>query len=277
MSKCITEKTILAKRLFKSLAILLLYSAFPAFSACEDLNAFAVKSKDTRVICDEQLGVLYGYDILNKEPAWAVYFLNLGASHLFVRNRGVYGLIPGIAATYQRSSVEFSKAGLDKGLLVPPNSVVDNPGFIENAYRMSNVFPIQQSHWRGNFGTLMHKLTIREKQLPLERGNVVVVTGIVSGAPTADSNGIPMPSFLYKIYFSRQYDLTLSYLVPISSVITKVDQFITSIDCIESVSSHDIFHQFEGARQSDIENSTALNHKLWAVRDGDTRESSCAN
>jgi len=250
---------------------LLSLPAHASINACDEKVNMGVNEGEI-VTCDETRNVLFGYNSIQKKASWASYVVGGHRTKQFIRNMGFYSAIEGISSQEQASPREYFNKGYDLAYLVAPY-LTDNNISVAQSNSMNNIFPIDSSDWRGQFGDVFWKMNQQEITFAQNKGAYRVITGLHYSKSTQVK-----PSHIYKIYIHPEFHTTLSLFVPISSSVSDdISQYITSIDCIEEKTNLNLHIGLPPSIESDVENKQARNFNVWSVKDGLINEDkSCA-
>ncbi|MGP4944059.1 hypothetical protein [Pseudoalteromonas nigrifaciens] len=250
-------------KFYKSILIILAIIASNEALAgeCKVISQFAPKQNNTLQICDEELDVLFGYDLIGKQPAWATYEVRATPFKGYVQNRGVYNDIPDVPEELQP---DYSTGdNIDIGYLVAPYQMLKDGRYIENTFAKNNLLPISKNLWRGSLRNVLFTLDKFERGIVANKGRVTVVYGSIGG------NNASPPKFLYRSYYQHRYGLSISFLVPVKHYdAANVEELITSVDCIEELADVDLFAHMPLPMQKDLENNKARNFSIWSRLDG---------
>lgn len=246
-----------------------------ALADCQAPEGLRIEAPNTTIICKPHVEVFFGYSNKLKSPVWALYTMRASlaaSSPVYMRYNGSHSPIMEISLDEQLQPEQITSSGQSKGYLVPHFNVLDSASQSQKFNSMVNVVPVKKSDWIRHSSDLMFDLGANERLLALKKGDFSVLSGVIYDEDTI--MGIPSAKYIYKVYYHNQYDYTLSYLVPVSAQSSKVDDYITSIQCIEKLSGHRLFSGFPDELKESIKSGVAYDKNHWASPN--SKESECA-
>ncbi len=252
---------------------------YPCIGALFSVNALADCSvhddlgtpKADQLLCHG--GYLTGYSNVNKSPAWVAYY--------FTR-KNVYARLPAIQHLYRSDdsippefrtySNDYTDTGYDRGQLAPSSVSSFMNDAAQETFLMSNIVPQLPSFNRDSYphAGAWAALEEMEQQQVLRRGDINVIAGPVYTKPVQYMNkGIPIPSHFFKVLYSPKLLAVAAFLVPHSgSSGEPISSYLTSVDCVESLTGLDLLSALPDDIENDIENKRAISLKYWSMRDG---------
>ena len=130
---------------------------------------------------------------------------------------------------------------------------------MSESFLLSNISPQNSSFNRGGW----KKLESQVRNWVLSEGNMYVVTGPILSNPIGSigSNRVTIPSFYYKIVYSRSNDKMIGIVMPNQKITNDLKYYVKSVDYIESITGIDFFHQLEDVYEEKLESE--INLKDW--------------
>lgn len=257
-----------------SITLTLLFASSLAIANCEVLKNLEVTTPNTTTICKPGIDVLFGYSTQYKSPVWGVYKMKSSLSSkkpVYLRNTGIIAPIKGISIDEQISPSQIISSGQAKANLVPHYNVLSHASQVTKFLTMANVIPVKKDLWSKRLRAMMFELNVNERKMALRKGDFNVISGVVYDDELI--NEVPTAKYLYKVYYHSKYDYTLSYLIPVKAKTNVLSRYLSSVKCIEKVSGHALFSDFEPSIKQSIENGVAYSSKHWASPNH--KESSC--
>ena len=238
------------------------------------VQALLVDNPHATEICHVELKTAFGYDSQAKRVLWAAHDAPKDTSTTKVLNTGRY-----LKSRYLDDEIELSASSFsqdyDKVPLAFPSSIISNQAYSDLAYSMINIYPLDRSVWRGQFGEMTWELASWERSLFLERGTVQVISGLIWNEKIPKSRQ-QEPAQLYKIYYEPNSHLTLAYLIPTKKNLnSSLDIYITSISCIESKSGNKFFSKLPDELRNRVVSAKARNKEIWARPSKEIAEAAC--
>ena len=241
-----------------------------AGGVCDELSEYITTHKSVHFTCQNETGAHFGYDIREQRAMSAVYNVLKTPYSEYIRNQGVYSAIPDLAISQQTDPRTYLSRELDVGYLVAPYLLLKSKNQALSAFSLANSFPIDQAIWRGDYSNASFNLDKVEREMFSKKGDVVAMYGLIS---TQGGNSL---SHVYRVYFQPQYQLSIAFLLPLStSIQTSPYSLISSIDCIESLANVNLLSFLDEETQADIENKKAYSVDVWARKDGNREAVTC--
>jgi hypothetical protein len=231
---------------------------------CDSLKNLEVTSPKTTVICKPQIEVLFGYSNQYRSPAWGVYQMRASLAAkppIYLRYTGLHTPVTSVPVEHQSTLAKIFKSDQTKAFLIPHYNVLNKASQAEVILTMANVIPVRKTDWKKGSGELIFELGANERVMALEKGDFMVVSGVVYHEELV--KGIASAKYIYKAYYHDKYNYTLSYLIPVDAKSTVLSTYITSVRCIEKVSGHVLFSGFDNEIKSSILHGVAHSNKHW--------------
>tara|TARA_B100000900_G_C20500464_1_gene683481 strand:- start:546 stop:1031 length:486 start_codon:yes stop_codon:yes gene_type:complete len=154
---------------------------------------------------------------------------------------------------------DYYKSGYDRGHLAPAGDMKISSISMSESFLLSNISPQNSSFNRGGW----KKLESQVRNWVLSEGNMYVVTGPILSNPIGSigSNRVTIPSFYYKIVYSRSNDKMIGIVMPNQKITNDLKYYVKSVDYIESITGIDFFHQLEDVYEEKLESE--INLKDW--------------
>lgn len=151
------------------------------------------------------------------------------------------------------SKSDYSSSGFDLGHLSPASD--NNMSMLANkqSFLMSNISPQLPSFNRGIWKTL-EKWT---SQQAISDSVIYIVTGpvFVNNLGTLGKNNVTIPGYFYKIVLKQKDSKTLSiaFLIPQIGSIGEIQDYIVTVNTIETITGIDFFPQLKNSKENKIE------------------------
>lgn len=242
---------------------------------CNDLKVYSPLYANAHIICDATLNVLHGYSSKKKTPVWSVYNVAKKPYENYTVNTGSHKKTIKLKNEQQVDLNLFDVSGLDKAYLVAPYQIIKHESDVEDAFTTLNTIAVPNKLWRGPLNDLLFNTDLLERKMFNDKGEIIAIYGAVPGAVIG---GVTTTKYLYRIYYQKQFDLTLAFMFPVSNdVTTNPEDYLTNVACIEEIGDVTFFSNFDPFVQKDIKNRKAISAVKWARRDGNITEKKCEN
>lgn len=161
--------------------------------------------------------------------------------------------------TGSASKADYYKSGYDRGHLAPAGDMKISRTSMSESFLLSNISPQNPSFNRGGW----KKLESQVRSWILSEGEMYVVTGPILSNPIGSigSNNVTVPSYFYKIIYSKSKDKMIGLVMPNQKTNTDLKHYVKSVDYIESLTGIDFFHQLEDKNEEELESK--INLKSW--------------
>jgi len=154
---------------------------------------------------------------------------------------------------------DYYKSGYDRGHLAPAGDMKISNISMSESFLLSNISPQNPSFNRGGW----KKLESQVRSWVLSEGEMYVATGPIFTNPieSIGSNSVTVPSFFYKIVYSKSYDKMIGLVMPNQKINNDLKYYVKSIDYIEDLTEIDFFHQLDDEKENELESQ--INLKKW--------------
>ena len=137
---------------------------------------------------------------------------------------------------------DYKKSGYDRGHIAPCADFTYSNITMLESFLMSNMSPQLPSFNRGKWKVLESRV----REYALRYDSLLIITGPVlysiNNHLTIGENNVTIPEFYFKIIFDLKEFTSVSYLMPNIKIENDIDDYIVSIDSIESVTKIDFFY-----------------------------------
>ena len=137
---------------------------------------------------------------------------------------------------------DYKKSGYDRGHIAPCADFTYSNTTMLESFLMSNMSPQLPSFNRGKWKVLESRV----REYALRYDSLLIITGPVlysiNNHLTIGENNVTIPEFYFKIIFDLKEFTSVSYLMPNIKIENAIDNYIVSIDSIESVTKIDFFY-----------------------------------
>jgi hypothetical protein len=240
-----------------------------SIASCGAIKELEILAPNTTTICKPHLEVFFGYNTQYKSPSWGIYKMKASLAAkppVYLRSTGTHVPVAGVKSDEQLKPSQIIASGQSKALLIPHYNVLSHAAQVNEFITMANVFPAIKADWQGLSRDMMFKLGANEREMALKKGDYMVLSGVVYHETLI--KGVPSAKYIYKVYYHDQYDYTLSYLIPVKPKSQELNDYITSIKCIELVSGHKLFSGFSDTVRNSILDGVAYSNKHWVSPNG---------
>ena len=150
------------------------------------------------------------------------------------------------------SSSAYKYSGYDRGHLCPAMDMrIDSISMAESFYT-SNISPQEPGFNRG----IWKRLENQTRKWAIENEHLYVVTGPVLSAGFKDTiNDIPVPKYFFKVLFDYtdpEYKM-IAFILPNQVNEKELEDFVVSVDSLESLSDIDFFPNLTDKLESQLE------------------------
>lgn len=148
--------------------------------------------------------------------------------------------------------LDYRGSGYDRGHLCPAGDMKLNRTAMSESFFMSNMSPQHPSFNRGIWKSL--EATVRN--WAIEEGRIYVVTaGVLSrGLQEIGSSGVDVPQRYYKVvYDPTGAEKMIALVMPNQKGTKPLEEYVVSVDYVESITGIDFFPQLEDALETRME------------------------
>jgi len=253
--------------------LVLMFTSTFSFADCDELRKYEASLENISSICKSTIGVLFGYNTAIKAPSWALYDMGIKVATrkpFYLKYSGAIAPIKEVSLTSQLSLEQLIASGQSKAFLVPHYNVVSVGSQLHEFLTMANVFPVNLNAWKNSISQLMFELGANEREMAKNKGEFTVIAGVSYDAKHI--NNVPSAKYIYKVYFHEQYNYTLSYLIPVAARSENLNDYITSIKCIEQVTGHSLLSGLGEDTKNSVINGVAYSSEHWVAPNQVERE-----
>ena len=268
----------LSKRNILVGAVISVFSIGALASDCRKHTDLGTPAKSDQILCRQ--GFAVGYSYAHKAPEWVAYELTLqSVSTEIMRKKNAFSVDRDILEEHRTALAEYRDSGYDLGQMAPANSMDFSNKVLKESFLLSNVIPQKPSFNRGGSGPdgVWGALEDYVRRWAVTRNGIYVVSGpVYETVIDVVGNGIQVPSHFYKVIYDPEYMASIAFLVPhAKKPAARLPGYVTTIDCIESLTGLDFLGSLDDDDEADVENGTAYNFDYWSMRDGNTKPASC--
>ena len=211
--------------------------------------AFGVPKQSDFVDCRDGYAIGYNYQL--KSADWVAYRLESQSTNNSVERTNNFRVDPKIPIQYQTRPSDYEEPIYDQGHLANSASLNASETANSASFLMSNIVP----QLPGNNRAIWKGLENRERKYATELGVVYVYAGpLYLGDVESIGNNVLVPSHFFKVIFDPVSHASIAYIIEHKSLKTdQLDNYITSIDQIESLSHLDFLDTLEDPREKALE------------------------
>lgn len=153
---------------------------------------------------------------------------------------------------------DYRNSGYDRGHLVPSADMIFSEQANAETFYLSNISPQVDSFNRG----IWKKLEEQTRNYVYQRGELFIITGpvLTHSLKEIGTNGVDVPHYYYKIIADIDSSTikTVAYLLKNEKSALELEQFIVSIDSIETMTHLDFFYEFPDSLEAIFESQKSL-------------------
>jgi endonuclease G, mitochondrial len=265
--------------IFILVGALILLNCMSAIAAdCGQHTEFGIPGNSDQLLCRE--GFAVGYSYSHKAPEWVAYKLSRNSVLTDLpRKNNLFSVDTEIPKEHRSNLTDFRGSGYDRGHMAPVNLMSFSNDAMKESFLLSNIVPQKSGFNRysfdryGAWGALENYV----RNWAVSRNEIYVISGpVYQSVIDVIGNGIEVPSHFYKIVFDPEYRASIAFLIPhIEDTAVRLPDYVTTIDCIESLTGLDFLKSINGDDEADIENGLAYDFDHWSMRDGKTIQATC--
>jgi endonuclease G len=230
-----------------SLSILLFLSGLSSFS--QDLTQFLPQSGGSIV---QHTYYSLAYSEEHEQAIWVFYELESEEAKGGFKRRDDFRADP-LVITESATLADYKASGYDRGHLAPAADMAFSEDAISESFYMSNMSPQEPSFNRG----IWKKLEAQFREWALADGSLYIVTGPVlsPGLAKMGSNAVSIPKYYYKLALDIDADElgAIAFLLPNTGLKADLQDFIISIDSLESITGIDFFAGLDDQLEAQFE------------------------
>lgn len=147
---------------------------------------------------------------------------------------------------------DYRGSGYDRGHLCPAGDMKLNPVSMSESFYLSNMSPQDRDFNAGIWNTLEEQV----RRWALTNGRLYVVTGgvLTSNKGKIGPDGVSVPKYFYKVlYDPRGQGEMIAFLMPNENSTRPLQQFVVSVDSLESLTGIDFFPELADSIESLLE------------------------
>lgn len=197
------------------------------------------------------------YSEKHEQPEWVAYRLKPEYPVKTTDRKDNFRTDP-LVKTGSAELNDYKNSGYDRGHLLPSADMVFSEQANSETFYLSNMSPQEASFNRG----IWKKLEEQVRSYVNERGELFVITGpvLTDTLKEIGKNGVDVPDYYYKIVadidsFSIK---TVAYLLKNEKSELALEEFIVSIDSIETMTHIDFFFEFPDSLEAIFESQKSL-------------------
>lgn len=153
---------------------------------------------------------------------------------------------------------DYRNSGYDRGHLLPSADMVFSEQANSETFYLSNMSPQEASFNRGVWKQLEEQV----RDYVMERGELFIITGpiLTDSLKEIGENGVDVPDFYYKIVadIDSSNIKSVAYLLKNEKSNGELEEFIVSIDSIETMTHIDFFVDFPDSLEAIFEAKKSL-------------------
>ncbi|PTM03410.1 MAG: DNA/RNA endonuclease [Bacteroidetes bacterium] len=239
-----------------SLSILLFLSGPFGFS--QELTQFFPQSGGSIV---QHTHYSLAYSEEHEQAIWVFYELESEEAKGGFKRRDDFRADP-LVTTESATLADYKASGYDRGHLAPAADMAFSENAISESFYMSNMSPQKPSFNRG----IWKKLEAQFRDWALADGSLYIVTGPVlsPGLAKMGSNAVSIPKYYYKLALDFDADElgAIAFLLPNTGLKADLQNFIISIDSLESITGIDFFAGLDDQLEAQFE-AQAGDFNFW--------------
>jgi endonuclease G, mitochondrial len=156
---------------------------------------------------------------------------------------------------------DYRGSGYDRGHLCPAGDMKINMKAMSETFYLSNCSPQDRDFNAGIWNDLENKV----RSYALASGRLYVVTGgvLMSNKGKIGRNKVSVPKYFYKVLFDpRGQGKMIAFLMPNENSTKPLQQFVVSVDSLESLTGIDFFPGLADSIENQLECQKNLN--VWS-------------
>lgn len=219
-------------------------------------NYLPAKVGDHQVVKHIEYTLSYNED--NEQPDWVAYELT-GQEAEMQRTRCNCFKKDTSVITGSATTADYSSTGFDKGHLSPAadNNISDSANAA--SFLMSNMSPQLPGFNRGIWADLEDWV----RQQAIKYGKIYIVSGpvFINDLGTIGKDSVTIPGYFYKVLlrFDGDQAKTIAFLIPQIGSIGKIQDYIVTVNTIETLTGIDFFPALKDNVENKIESQLEPN------------------
>ena len=164
--------------------------------------------------------------------------------------------------TGSASKSDYYNSGYDRGHLAPAGDMRISKISMSESFLLSNISPQKPLFNSGGW----QQLESQVRSWVLSEGEMFIVTGPIlrNHIESIGLNNVTVPSFFYKIVFSKSNDKMIAFLMPNKKISNDLKYYVKSVDYIENLTGIDFFYQLDDEIEKELESQ--INLKEWKFK-----------
>jgi endonuclease G len=150
---------------------------------------------------------------------------------------------------------DYKSSGYDRGHLVPAGDMKSSYTAMSESFLMSNISPQNPSFNRGGWKKLESLVRGWADKHELH----IVTAGVLhSELDRIGRSGVSVPSYFYKIIYAPSESKMIGFLMPNTKINLGLQNYVKSVDHIESLTGIDFFYDLEDGLENALEAKSTL-------------------
>lgn len=183
------------------------------------------------------------YSEKHEQPEWVTYQLKPEYLIKNTERKDNFRSDP-LIVTGSAELSDYKNSGYDRGHLLPSADMTFSEKANSETFYMSNMSPQSPDFNRG----IWKKLEEKVRDFVVSRGELTIITGPVLTNQLSEigKNGVDIPNYYYKIVadIDSTSIKTVAYLLKNEKSDLELEEFIVSIDSIETITKIDFFTEY---------------------------------
>jgi len=167
---------------------------------------------------------------------------------------------------------DYKRSGYDRGHLVPAGDMNFSSTAMSESFYMSNISPQHPSFNRG----IWKNLESQVRSWALKNDHIYVITGGIlnSSSDAIGANSVTVPDYYYKVVFdyTEPKIKMIAFLIPNQKCEKNLNQYVCSIDYLESITGVDFFPELEDDLENKLENKLIVKGRWSWDSTGDVQD-----
>ena len=239
----------------KYLSLILI--SFNLFINAQESNWYPL-GKDNNIIEHTYYTLSYSED--HEQAEWVQYTLKSEYLNPSISRTDNFRTDP-LVKTTSSELLDYKGSGYDRGHLAPAADMKYNSNSMSESFFMSNMSPQNPSFNRG----IWRKIEKRFRDWANIYDELVIITGPVLNGDYITSigpNKVTVPRYYYKVAIDPEdYNRNIAILIENKGSSEPIQNFVVSIDSLESFSGLDFLYQLDDEVENKIE--MGVNIQLW--------------
>lgn len=200
-----------------------------------------------------------GYSEENEQAYWVYYVLTPELINGPQSRTDDFRADP-LVTTGSASLDDYKSSGYDRGHLCPAADMALNKTSMSESFFLSNMSPQVPGFNRGKWSSLEDQ--VRKWALAFDGLDVATGPIFKDNLGSIGADNVTVPGFYYKVLYSEQKKIMIGLILPNASSTKSLDQFVVTVDEIESQTGIDFFPGLEDKVENQLEGS--INTTGWS-------------